>query len=84
MKSWASPSPYPRSLIASLNTAALRGVEVEILLPERNNLPYVGWASRAYHWELLQYGTRIYYQPSRLNDKSPAAIRCRAFDSGKL
>jgi cardiolipin synthase len=58
-------TPYlipDRSLIAAINTAALRGVEVEILLPERNNLPYVGWASRAYHWELLQYGTRIYYQ----------------------
>jgi cardiolipin synthase len=58
-------TPYfipDRSLIAAINTAALRGVEVEVLLPGRNNLPYVGWASRDYHWELLQYGTRIYYQ----------------------
>ncbi len=52
-----------RALISSLNAAALRGVEVQILLPEQNNLPYVAWATSAYLWELLQYGTRIYYQP---------------------
>jgi cardiolipin synthase len=60
-------TPYlipDRSLITAINAAALRGVTVEIMLPEKNNLPYVAWATRAYLWELLQYGTRIYYQPS--------------------
>lgn len=59
-------TPYfipERALISAINAASLRGVELEIILPERSNLPFVHWAGRAYHWELLQYGTRIYYQP---------------------
>jgi cardiolipin synthase len=43
--------------------AALRGVRVDIVLPQRNNLPYVAWAMRAFLWEMLQYGARVYYQP---------------------
>lgn len=59
-------TPYfipDRGLMTALNSAALRGVEVELLLPERSNLPLVHWASRSYLWELLQYGVRIYWQP---------------------
>ncbi len=59
-------TPYfipDRALIAALIAAALRGVQVEIMLPEKNNLPYVNWASRAYFWELLQHDIRMYYQP---------------------
>lgn len=59
-------TPYfipDRSLISAINAASLRGVKVEILLPGKNNLPYVAWATRAYLWELLQHGTHIYYQP---------------------
>lgn len=59
-------TPYfipDRPLIAALNSASLRGVDVEILLPRKNNLPYVAWATRSYLWEMLQYGTRVYYQP---------------------
>lgn len=59
-------TPYfvpERPLIAAINSAALRGVEVEIILPKKNNLPYVAWATRAYLWEMLQHGSKIYYQP---------------------
>jgi cardiolipin synthase len=59
-------TPYfvpERPLIAAINSAALRGVDVEIILPKKNNLPYVAWATRAYLWEMLQHGTKIYYQP---------------------
>ncbi|HJT23631.1 MAG TPA: cardiolipin synthase [bacterium] len=59
-------TPYfvpDRVMIYALNTAALRGVEVEILLPEKNNLPFVGWASRAILWEMLQNGVKFYYRP---------------------
>ncbi len=59
-------TPYfipDRTLVAALNAAALRGVEVDILLPAKNNLPYVAWASRSYFSELLEHGCRIYYQP---------------------
>ena len=60
-------TPYfipDRPVITSINAAVLRGVEVEIILPAKNNLPFVAWASQAYLWEFLQYGTRIYYQPA--------------------
>lgn len=63
-------TPYfipDRPLLVAINSAALRGVRVEIILPQKNNLPYVGWAARAYFWELLQYGARIYYQPPPFN-----------------
>jgi len=59
-------TPYfipSRPLVAMLKATALRGVAVEIVMPCRNNLPYVAWASQAYQKELLQYGVRIFYQP---------------------
>ncbi len=52
-----------RAQLAAINAASLRGVKVEILLPEKNNLPYVAWASNAYLFELLELKTHIYYQP---------------------
>jgi len=36
---------------------------VTLVLPSVNNLPYVHWASRAYLWEVLQHGIRVFYQP---------------------
>ncbi len=59
-------TPYflpTREMISALQTAALKGVYVEILLPQKNNLPYVHWATRNMLWELLQRGVRVYYQP---------------------
>nr|WP_320114548.1 cardiolipin synthase [uncultured Desulfuromonas sp.] len=59
-------TPYfipDRSMVTAMNSAALRGVNVEIVLPVKNNLPYVHWASRGAFWELLEYGVKIYYQP---------------------
>lgn len=59
-------TPYflpAREMISALRTAALKGVSVEILLPQKNNLPYVHWATRNMLWELLQIGVRVFYQP---------------------
>ena len=59
-------TPYfipDRSLLAALGTAALRGVQVQLLLPEKNNIPLMHWAARSYLWELLPYGIEIRYQP---------------------
>lgn len=50
-------------LISALNTAALRGVTVEVILPEKNNLPFVAWANRALLGEMIANGVRFYYQP---------------------
>jgi cardiolipin synthase len=51
------------SMISAIVTATLRGVEVILVLPSVNNLPYVHWATRAFLWELLQQGVRVFYQP---------------------
>ncbi len=59
-------TPYfipDRALISAITAAALRGVQVEIILPEKNNLPYLAWATRSYLWEMLKYGTHVYFQP---------------------
>lgn len=59
-------TPYfipDRPMISALITAALRGVEVCIVLPGKNNLPFVQWASNALLGELLANGVRIFYQP---------------------
>jgi cardiolipin synthase len=59
-------TPYflpSRELIGAMQAAALRGVEVTVVLPVKNNLPFVHWATRNMLWELLQRGVRIFYQP---------------------
>ncbi|HEY4745824.1 MAG TPA: phospholipase D-like domain-containing protein [Desulfuromonadaceae bacterium] len=59
-------TPYfvpDRPMAAALITTALRGVDVRIVLPESNNLPFVHWAGRALLGELLSNGVRVFYQP---------------------
>ncbi len=51
------------ALISALNMAALRGVDVEIFLPAKNNLPLVHWASRAMWWQVLHRGCKIRLTP---------------------
>ena len=60
-------TPYfipDRPMISALITTALRGVNVRIVLPELNNLPFVHWASRSLLWELLANGIKVFYQPA--------------------
>ncbi len=52
-----------RAQLAAINTASLRGVQVDILLPQQNNLPYVAWATNSLLFELLEHNTHIYFQP---------------------
>lgn len=59
-------SPYflpDAPLIAALNAAALRGVEVDVILPARGDLPHVDWAARANLWQVLEGGCRVWCQP---------------------
>jgi cardiolipin synthase A/B len=51
------------TIIAALNLAAMRGVAVKILLPERSNLRLVQWASTAQWWQLLEHGCRMWLSP---------------------
>lgn len=59
-------TPYfvpDRPQITALVTAALRGVKITLVLPGKNNLPFVSWASRASYWELLKHDIVIVEQP---------------------
>jgi cardiolipin synthase A/B len=51
------------ALVSALNLAAMRGVQVDIILPAECNLPFVLWASRAMWWQVLEHGCRIWLTP---------------------
>jgi len=48
------------TLISALNVAAMRGVRVRVVLPERGNLRVVDWASAALWWQVLSKGCEIW------------------------
>ncbi|MCU0599844.1 MAG: cardiolipin synthase [Desulfobacterales bacterium] len=50
-------------MVSALQTAALRGIEVNIVLPSRNNLPFIKWAAQHMMYDLLYWGVRIFFQP---------------------
>ncbi len=50
-------------MISALQISALRGVDVNIVLPSKNNLPYIKWASTNKLQDLLFRGVKIFYQP---------------------
>lgn len=59
-------TPYflpTNSLVTALNLASLRGVRVDIILPSKNNLPFVHWASRAMWWQVLERGCHVWLTP---------------------
>jgi cardiolipin synthase len=51
------------AMISALNLAAMRGVQVDIILPAQSNLPYVHWATFAILWQVLQRGCRVWLTP---------------------
>ena len=56
-------TPYflpEQALLSALKQAALRGVQVDILVPERNNLPLVALTSMASVRQLVQAGCNLY------------------------
>jgi cardiolipin synthase len=58
-------TPYfipPPELSSALQSAALRGVEVTLVLPERSNLRYVDWACRRWLKPLIERGVRVFLQ----------------------
>jgi cardiolipin synthase len=47
-------------LITALNAAAMRGVNVRIILPEKVNLALVQWAANAQLWQVLERGCNVF------------------------
>ena len=60
-------TPYflPDLMLASaLSVAALRGVDIDLVLPGKNNLLLVQWASQAKLANLVARGARVYLTPA--------------------
>ena len=59
--------PFQRIVLAlpisALNAAAMRGVEVDIFLPEQSDLPHLHWAAFAQLWQVLEHGCRVWMSP---------------------
>jgi cardiolipin synthase len=56
--------------LVALETAAVRGAEVHLVVPERSNKPVTQWAQRSHYERLLQAGVRIHlYAPHFLHAK---------------
>lgn len=56
-------TPYfvpPDEILRALHSAALRGVDVRLIVPQKNNHRYAGLASRALYEDLLLAGVKIY------------------------
>lgn len=62
--------PVAGGVLAALKLAALRGVDVRILIPERTNILATSWAVYAFLRPLLDAGVKIHrYQPGFLHGK---------------
>ncbi len=58
-------TPYfvpTNDIIKALRSAARRGVDVRIIVPEKNNHRYSGMATKALYEELLDAGARIFHR----------------------
>jgi cardiolipin synthase A/B len=67
-------TPYflpDQPLITALDAAAMRGVEVDLVIPERSDLAHVHWAAFGQLWQVLDHGCRVWLRPG-------------AFDHSKL
>ena len=60
-------TPYflpERQMMGCLQSAALSGVDVQVMIPARNNWPLVQWALQHNMAELLQTGVRVLQRPA--------------------
>jgi len=60
-------TPYflpDQALVYALNTAALSGLDVDIVLPERGNLNLVTWAMWGQIHQVLGHGCRVWLSPA--------------------
>jgi cardiolipin synthase len=53
--------------VSALNAASLRGVDVQLILPARNNLKYMTWAADSQLWQLLEFGVQVHSQHGPFN-----------------
>ena len=56
-------TPYfipDQTLMTSLHAAALRGVSIEIIVPQRSNILFVDWVMEANFPRIIEHGIKIY------------------------
>ncbi|MCK5528996.1 MAG: cardiolipin synthase, partial [Kiritimatiellae bacterium] len=56
-------TPYfvpPQEIVHAMRSASLRGVDVRLIVPKKNNHLYAGLASRSLYTDLLKAGIRIF------------------------
>lgn len=58
------------AIMTSLRAAIYRGVDIRLMLPAKNDLRIVRWASRTYYRELLEVGVRIFEYDGMLHAKA--------------
>ncbi|THB64755.1 MAG: cardiolipin synthase, partial [Spirochaetaceae bacterium] len=51
------------TLISALNTSSMKGVKIDIIIPEHNNQKMVAWAANAQLWQLLIWNCNVYLSP---------------------
>ena len=59
-------TPYfvpPDEIVCALQSASLRGVTTQLMLPSKSNLPYVSWATQHMISQLTDYGVEVLLQP---------------------
>lgn len=67
------------SIQLALKVAAVSGIDVRIIIPEKSDSRIVDWASRSYLEELLQSGVRFYsYQKGFIHSKTIVMDRALA------
>jgi cardiolipin synthase A/B len=72
-------SPYflpPDEIVTALTTAALRGIDVRIILPKRSDSLYSDLATESYMGEMLESGIKIYrYSKGFMHSKTVVVDR---------
>ena len=56
-------TPYfvpDRTLMAALHTTAMRGVSIEIMVPQHSDIPFVDWTMAANYSRIIEHGIKIY------------------------
>src|SRR5205085_12630434 len=52
------------SVMTALNAAAMRGVEVDVVIPAVSDLRHVHWAVFGQLWQVLDHGCRVWARPA--------------------
>lgn len=63
-----------QAILTALKVAALSGIDVRIILPQRSDSKIVYWASRSYIGEMLEAGIKVYFYCKGFNHSKTMII----------